>query len=64
MFGKHLSIIGSTMGTSADYATVMNLIFNGRLHPVIDSVYPLNEGITALKRLEKGDVTGKLVLTL
>lgn len=63
IFGKHLSIIGSTMGTSADYATVMNLIFNGRLHPVIDSVYPLSEGITALRRLEEGDVTGKLVLT-
>lgn len=63
MFGKHLSIIGSTMGTSADYATVMNLVFNGRLHPVIDTVYPLSEGITALKRLEEGDVTGKLVLT-
>lgn len=64
IFGKHLSIIGSTMGSSSDYATVMNLIFNGRLQPVIDSIYPLSEGITALQRLEKGDVTGKLVLTL
>ncbi len=63
IFGKHLSIIGSTMGTSTDYATVMNLIFDGRLHPVIDSVYPLSEGSTALKRLKEGDVTGKLVLT-
>ncbi len=63
IFGKHLTIIGSTMGTSADYATVMELIFNGRLHPVIDTIYPLNEGMTALKRLQDGDVTGKMVIT-
>ncbi len=64
IFGKHLSIIGSTMGTSADYETVMGLIFNGRLRPVIDSIYPLSEGPTALRRLEVGDVMGKLVLTV
>lgn len=62
IFGKHLSIIGSTMGSSADYETVMNLIFNGRLQPVIDTIYPLSEGITALRHLEEGNVSGKLVL--
>lgn len=64
VFGKHLSIIGSTMGSSADYETVMNLIFNGRLHPVIDTIYPLGEAITALNRLDAGEVMGKLVLTI
>ena len=64
IFGKHLSIIGSTMGSSADYETVMNFIFNGRLQPVIDTIYPLSEGLTALQRLEEGDVTGKLVLQI
>ena len=64
IFGKHLSIIGSTMGTSSDYATVMNFIFNGRLHPVIDSVRPLSEGVAALQRLQKGEMTGKIVLTI
>ena len=63
MFGKHLSIIGSTMGTSVDYAKVMGLIFNGRLQPVIDTIYPFSEGKTALQRLQDGNVTGKLVLT-
>ncbi|HEX6383341.1 MAG TPA: zinc-binding dehydrogenase, partial [Anaerolineae bacterium] len=62
MFGKHLSIIGSTMGTMADYEEVMGLIFDGRLRPVIDTVYPLSEGVTALQRMVEGEVTGKLVL--
>lgn len=64
IFSKHLSIIGSTMGTSIDYETVMGLIFNGRLQPVIDTVYPLDEGFTALRRLQAGEVIGKLVLNI
>jgi NADPH:quinone reductase-like Zn-dependent oxidoreductase len=50
------------MGPTADYRTVMNLIFAGKLKPVIDTIYPFNEGLTALKRLQDGDVAGKLVL--
>lgn len=62
IFGKHLSIIGSTMGTSIDYETVMGLIFQDKLRPIIDTVYPLEEGVIALQRLSEGDVIGKLVL--
>jgi NADPH:quinone reductase-like Zn-dependent oxidoreductase len=62
IFGKHLSIIGSTMGTIADYQRVMQLLFDDRLHPVIDTVYPLTEAQSALQRLQAGHVAGKLVL--
>ncbi|HSH04258.1 MAG TPA: zinc-binding dehydrogenase [Anaerolineae bacterium] len=64
MFGKHLRIIGSTMGSQADYEEVMKLLFAGRLVAVVDRVYPLAEGVTALERLERGDVNGKLVLRI
>lgn len=64
IFGKHLSIIGSTMGTSDDFNTVMSLIFQGRLHPIIDAIYPIGEGVTALTRLRDGDVLGKLLLRI
>lgn len=63
MFGKHLSIIGSTMGTHADYEEVMGLLFNGRLRPIIDTVYPLDQGLVALQRLQNNEVMGKLLLT-
>ncbi len=62
MFGKHLSIIGSTMGPQAEYQRVMELIFDGRLCPIIDTIYPLSEGLAALERMENGDTIGKLVL--
>ena len=62
LFGKHLSIIGSTMGTIQDYAEVMELVFNGRLAPIIDTTFPLSDGLSALQRLQDGEVMGKLVL--
>lgn len=62
MFSKHLSIIGSTMGPQTEYEHVMGLVFSGRLHPVIDTVYPLSEGAAALERMEQGETAGKLVL--
>ncbi len=62
LFTKHISLIGSSMGTIQDYAEVMSLVLNGRLRPIIDTTYPLSEGLTALQRLQDGDVAGKLVL--
>lgn len=64
MFGKHLSIIGSSMGTTAEYEKVMGLIFDGHLRPIIDTIYPFEEGLTALRRLQDGDLIGKLVLKM
>jgi NADPH:quinone reductase-like Zn-dependent oxidoreductase len=62
LFAKHLQIIGSTMGTIQDYKQVMELIFNGRLQPVIDSITPLSDGAAMLQRLEAGHAAGKIVL--
>jgi NADPH:quinone reductase-like Zn-dependent oxidoreductase len=62
LFARHLEIIGSTMGPHASYEKVMELVFSGRLKPVIDTVYPLAEGLTAIRRLAAGEVTGKLVI--
>ncbi len=64
MFGKHLTIVGSTMGPQADYETVMGLIFEGRLRPIIDSTYPLDQGPAALRRLASGEATGKVVVAV
>lgn len=64
IFGKHLSIIGSSMGTRTDFSTVMELVFKGRLHPVIDSTYPLSQAHLAQERLEQNLQTGKLTLEI
>ncbi len=62
LFGKHLTIIGSSMGSHADFLTVMALVFEGKLKPVIDSRFPLFEAQVAQRKLESGDFFGKIVL--
>lgn len=62
IFRKHVSIIGSTMAPPADFRTVMQLIFDGKLEPIVDTVLPLAEAAEAHKLLESGDIFGKLVL--
>jgi NADPH:quinone reductase-like Zn-dependent oxidoreductase len=64
IFGKHLSIIGSTMGTQDDFATVMDLVFAGKLNPVVDRSYPLKEAKVAQGRLEQGEQLGKITLDI
>ena len=63
IFGKHLSIIGSTMGTHADFQTVMGLVFEGKLKAIIDGIMPLKDAAKAEWTLEQGENFGKLVLT-
>ena len=64
MFAKHLSLIGSTMGTRRDFERVMGLVFAGKLRPVVDSVFPLSEARAAQERMEQNAHFGKIVLTI
>ena len=62
IFSKHLSILGSTMGSYADFAEVMALVYAGKLQPVIDRSLPLREARAAHERMEAGGQMGKIVL--
>jgi NADPH:quinone reductase-like Zn-dependent oxidoreductase len=64
IFAKHLSLIGSTMGTRSEFKTVMDLVFAGRLKPVIDSTFPLAQARAAQERLERGEQRGKITLAI
>jgi len=64
IFAKHLSVIGSTMGTLQDFATVMELVLAGKLRVAVDRAYPLQEAMAAQKRLESGQQLGKITLQI
>jgi NADPH:quinone reductase-like Zn-dependent oxidoreductase len=64
IFGKHLSIIGSSMGTRQDFAQVMDLVFAGKLKPILDRDFPLAEARLAQEHLESGEQLGKVTLTI
>jgi NADPH:quinone reductase-like Zn-dependent oxidoreductase len=61
---KQLTILGSTMGTRADFAAVYDLVASGRARPVVDEVFPLEEIRAAHERLEAGEQLGKIVLAI
>lgn len=64
IFAKHLSVIGSTMGTHNDFKKVMRLVFASRLKPVLDMTFPLAEARLAQERLMRGDQMGKITLAI
>lgn len=64
VFWKQLSILGTTMGSPAEFHAVMRLVFGGALAPVVDSVVGLDGVAAAHARLEKGDVFGKIAVEI
>jgi NADPH2:quinone reductase len=62
VFWKQLTIMGSTMGTPAEFRQVMRLVFSGNLEPVIHAVMPLEQAREAHEMLERSEVFGKIVL--
>jgi NADPH:quinone reductase-like Zn-dependent oxidoreductase len=62
IFGKQLSIIGSTMGSKQDFIESQQFIRDHAIIPEIDCVAPLSDGIAQLGRLERGEQCGKIVL--
>lgn len=59
---KQIAIIGSTMGSRAEFEEAMGLVFDGKLRPVIDQEFPLSEGPAAYSRLASGKARGKVVV--
>ncbi len=64
VFAKHLSILGSTMSTRAEFAQVMELIVTGKLRPALDEIFDLKDAYAAQVRLERGENFGKITLAI
>jgi D-arabinose 1-dehydrogenase-like Zn-dependent alcohol dehydrogenase len=62
IFGKQLSLIGSTMGTPKDFRDITRLIWSGKVKTVIEEVIPLSEGKRGFQMMERSEMFGKIVL--
>src|SRR5207244_2393315 len=51
LFWRQLSVLGSTMANQREFEEVMKLVFMGRLKPVVDRVFPLEQARQAPVRL-------------
>ncbi len=61
-FTKELSVIGCYMGSRRELEEVLRLVAEGRLKPVVDTVFPLKEAAKAQAKMESREFFGKLVL--
>lgn len=62
LFFRQIRIQGTTMGSPAEFAAMLEFINRHRIEPVVDQIYKLDDAVSAFKRLEIGDQMGKLVL--
>ncbi|OOP57105.1 MAG: alcohol dehydrogenase [Candidatus Brocadia carolinensis] len=64
LFMKQHAIIGCYMGSKKELLDVLNLVELGRLRPVIDSAFPLQEASAAQQRMLNRENFGKIVLKI
>ncbi len=62
IFVKQFTLLGSYMGSRAELLKVLSFFEDGRLNPVVDSVFQLKDAARAQERMEKSQHFGKIVL--
>lgn len=63
VFFLELNVVGSTMGTKEELASLLSFCAAKGVRPVIDSVLPLDRAREGLAKMARGDLFGKVVLT-
>ncbi|HEY1367370.1 MAG TPA: zinc-binding dehydrogenase [Gaiellaceae bacterium] len=62
LYQRHGRIVGAPLGGRPDFDAVLDLVFAGKVTPVVDSAYPLADVEAALEHLESGAQFGKVVV--
>lgn len=63
-FFRQINLLGTTMGSPADFAGMTANVAAARIRPIVDTVFPLAETDAALRRMEAGAQFGKLVVKM
>jgi NADPH:quinone reductase-like Zn-dependent oxidoreductase len=64
VFFLQLSVVGSTMGTRDELVELLDLMQRNDITPLLSDVRPLSDARASFELLERGDLFGKLVLTV
>jgi NADPH:quinone reductase-like Zn-dependent oxidoreductase len=62
VYWKQISILGTTMGSPADFAAMVDLVAKHQIKPIVDEVFPLDRANEALDRMQNSSQFGKIVL--
>jgi D-arabinose 1-dehydrogenase-like Zn-dependent alcohol dehydrogenase len=64
IFFLELKVVGSTMGTKEELASLLSFCAAKGIRPVIDSTLPLDRAREGFGKMAQGDLFGKVVLTV
>lgn len=64
IFWKQLNVLGSTMGSPEDFAEMVEFVGRHRIRPVVDRVFPMQEGEAAFRHLDAEMQFGKVVVKI
>lgn len=64
VFWKQINLLGSTMGSPAEFAAMLAFYEKHALRPVIDQVFPLARIADAHRRMEQAGQFGKIVIAI
>lgn len=64
IFWRQLTLLGTTMGSPADWAAMTRFVAERGLRPVVSEVVPLARAAEAFELMERGGQFGKIVVTL
>lgn len=62
IYQSHRQVLGAPMGSRQDFREVLDLLARAEIKPAIGAVMPLEQISEAHRRLEQGEVFGKLVI--
>lgn len=62
IFWKQLQILGTTMGSPADFKAMIDFVNKHEIVPVVDEVFPMAKAEKAFKKMEESSQFGKIVL--
>ena len=64
VFGKQLSLTGSTMGSDEDVRNMLQMVQGAKLRPLIAKVFSFDDAPDAIRYLASGEQFGKVVVSL
>jgi len=64
VFWRNLSLLGTTMGSPADWHAMTAFVALHRIVPVVSEVFPLEHVGEAFDLMERGGQFGKIAITM
>lgn len=64
IFFPQISIIGTSMGSREEFDAMLQFMERHSLHPIIDSVYPLQDTALAFQRMQQGEQLGNIGISI